>query len=190
MAGLADPSSSDGWTPPPPSEPSTPIWKRSWLWVAVGAAVLVLLFVGINVHINFGSGSGGSSGSLQTLPTPRSPVTAGSASCNSDAASCTITGVIFLDAQRQEPALKCVGAGVNRDIHSGAHVTVTDASDRQVGVATLRDGVETQGQCDFQFAIVVPNIASYNLAVNGRAPLVFPRDVLQAQGWAVTLSVS
>jgi hypothetical protein len=156
-----------------------------WVWVVVGAIVLLVAAGAITVSFN----SGGSSETSPQLPIPRSPVTAGTATCAADVSSCTITGVVLLDAQRRESGSACVGSGINQDIHAGAKITVTDTADRAVGTAVLRNGVEANGQCVFQFAVTVPSIDAYNVAVNGRAPLLFERTALEQQGWALTLGI-
>jgi hypothetical protein len=190
MAGASDPPRPGErpaeWTRPVPGRSTAPLWRRGWLWVVVGG--VVLLFAAGVLTVMFDFQKGGSSES-RDLPVPRSPVTAGTASCATNASSCSLTGVILLDAQRRESGATCIGAGVNKDIRAGAKVTVTDTRDRTVGTAILGDGVEANGQCVFKFVVAVPSIDSYNVAVNGRAPLTFPRTTLDDQGWALTLSV-
>jgi hypothetical protein len=185
------------WHPPNPV-PATnaprafarkPIWKRAWPWIVVGVAA-VAIATGI-LTVSVSTTHGGSNESVN-VPAPNSPVTAGIGTCHTNADSCTITGTITIATQRAVPNHGCVGTGLDSDLHSGALVIVTNSSGRKVASAPVSSGQELDpNQCTFSFAVRVPNIESYSVAVSGRGPFDYTRaDLENTYGWALTLTSS
>jgi serine/threonine-protein kinase len=85
----------------------------------------------------------------------------------------------------------CAGTGGYSDMQLGAVVTVRDGSDKVIATGRIVTS-EPLGthQCHFTFRVSdVPDADFYQVEVSHRGALTFSRTEMDAQGWALALTL-
>ena len=83
----------------------------------------------------------------------------------------------------------CQGTGGYSDIGEGAGVTVTDGAGTVLATGSLSGGGGTAYECNFNFAIEVPDADFYRVEVSHRGEMTYSRQQMDEGWWMIFLTL-
>jgi hypothetical protein len=96
-----------------------------------------------------------------------------------------LNAIEALQAGQTFPCPDGTGGGFD-DIRTGTQVTVTDASGKVIGTASLTGGTMDATGCHFKFAVPsIPKSDFYKVEVSHRGALTFSYSELRQRNWTV-----